>query len=536
MEVPGYTEVRELGRGGTGHVMLAVRDSDGQAVAIKHLSARLCEDDGFAARFRAEVQVIRGFDSPFAARLLEYAEEPGDAVIVMELVDGISLGRLLQDEGGIGAEAALAVLKGVLLGLAQAHRHGIVHRDVQPANVIITEEGGGKLVDFGVAAPVRDRTPLTGTPSYLAPERWDGVPAGPAADIYAAAVIFAECLTGRRPFATDDIGALAYQHQHAVPSMEGVDEPVRRLLRRGLAKDPAARPESAEAFLAELERIAADAYGAGWEARGRSRLGALTVPFLAFRPLAPPVPDAEAAPFVVTPATKLAVTGGLVLATAVAVVSVFLMWNETAQPDHSASPPAPSAISSAPMPTGPPPRSGSPSPRDLGTATPSVPFTRGPGGRPTLPITAAPTRAPDDLDPTAIRSRDDLDPTATRESTPTSEPTSGPTRESTAAEPPGRAKTTFTRSARPGPAESPTTQAPDPRPIISLSIGVSLGVPLLGGEGDGEGAGAGDGLLETGFGLDLGTGLLGLAVLPGSMLLGRHLVVRRTRRSGGRTR
>ncbi|WP_053175829.1 serine/threonine-protein kinase, partial [Nonomuraea sp. SBT364] len=378
MEVPGYTEIRELGHGGTGHVMLAVRDSDGTAVAVKHLSDRLREDPGFVARFRAEARVIAELDSPHTARLLDYVEDEGDAAIVMELVDGVPLRRLLEQEGGTGPEAALAVLKGALLGLAEAHRHGIVHRDFKPENVIVTEDGGSKLVDFGVAARSGDAAPLVGTPPYMAPERWDDAPAGPRSDVYAAAVVFYECLTGRRPFTGDNVAALAHQHRHAVPALGAVDEPVRGLVLAGLAKDPAERPESAEAFLAELEWVAAAAYGARWEARGRSRLGALTVPFLTLRPPQPAAGGGTAPlplPAALAPASRLAITGGLVLATAVAVVSVFLIWND-APSYRYASPPATPAP--APEPTG---RTPAPS-TEPGTVTPPVSFTDPPGTPP----------------------------------------------------------------------------------------------------------------------------------------------------------
>ncbi|WP_327103877.1 serine/threonine-protein kinase [Nonomuraea glycinis] len=550
MEVPGYTEIRELGRGATGHVMLAVRDSDGASVAIKHLAARLREDGDFLERFRAEAAVIGEFDSPHTARLLDYVENPGDAAIVMELVDGIPLRRLLRQEGGTGPQAALSVLKGALLGLAEAHRRGIVHRDFKPENVIITEDGGSKLVDFGVAVHAGEQAPLIGTPSYMAPEQWDGAPAGPSADIYAAAVVFYECLTGRRPFAADDLAALAYRHRHAAPELGGIDEEVRGLVRQGLAKDPADRPESAEAFLAELEATATEEYGRRWDVRGRSRLAALTVPFLMTRPLAEPPPDVGTTLFqsAFAPATKIALTGGLVLATGVAVVSVFLVWNEGPRQDGGAFPPAALATSPPPTPAPTPPPT-SPPPATSGTATPAVtggsPSGGSPsGGDPEPAATARPTWAPDtgrtparEPSRTPVRSDPPREPTSrpTTSGPTTSRPTtsrpttSRPTR--TAAEPtPDRS--TRTPGAEPEPTGPPATSAPGPstapqtagarEPLVSVSVKVSLDVPVLSGRGDG--------LLDADIGLGLGTGLLGLVAVPGSVLLGRRLVVRRTPR------
>ncbi|MGW0203657.1 serine/threonine-protein kinase, partial [Nonomuraea sp. NPDC003201] len=334
MEVPGYTEIRELGHGGTGRVMLAVRDSDGLAVAIKHLSEPLRADTGFVERFRAEAEVIREIDSPHTARLLEYVEGQDDAVIVMELVDGVTLRRLLEHEGATGPEAALVVLKGALLGLAEAHRRGVVHRDFKPENVIITQDGQSKLVDFGVAAHFGETAALVGTPPYMAPEQWDDGPASAATDVYAATLVFFECLTGHRAFQGENVAALAYQHQHILPQLGEVEEPLRPLLEHGLAKDPAGRPASAEAFLAELEGVALAEYGEEWETRGRAGLGIMVLPLAALLPR--PQPVAESTTSVVqstlAPAAKFAVTGGLVLATAAAVVSAFVILGDSPEP------------------------------------------------------------------------------------------------------------------------------------------------------------------------------------------------------------
>ncbi|TMR08957.1 serine/threonine-protein kinase, partial [Nonomuraea zeae] len=398
MEVPGYTEIRELGHGGTGRVMLAVRDSDGLAVAIKHLSEPLRQDTSFVARFRAEAMVIREIDSPYTARLLDYVEAGDDAVIVMELVDGVTLRRLLEHEGRTGPEAALTVLKGALLGLAEAHRHGVVHRDFKPENVIITQDGDSKLVDFGVAARFGETAALAGTPSYMAPEQWDDAPASPATDVYAATLVFFECLTGHRVFQGLNVAALAYQHQHVAPVLEDVAEPLRGLVEHGLAKDPAERPESAQAFLAEVEEAALDAYGDEWELRGRAGLGILTVPLAALLPRPQPIAEDGAgtsmAHTTLTPATKIAVTGGLVLATAAAVVAAYVIWNDS-DPEPGpglALPPATSAPPFTPPGTT-EPGSPTPSPEESGAGTPSVISIAEPSLGPSAP-TAPPTGGP----------------------------------------------------------------------------------------------------------------------------------------------
>src|ERR1700730_16693368 len=119
--VPGYSEIRDLGTGGSGRVVMARYDADQTFVAIKYLSDELCADPGFIIRFRHEARLLELMDTPYAARFYEYVENDGGAAIVMELVDGVSLRTMLRSEGPTGAEAALVLLKGSLLGLATAH-------------------------------------------------------------------------------------------------------------------------------------------------------------------------------------------------------------------------------------------------------------------------------------------------------------------------------------------------------------------------------------------------------------------------------
>ncbi|KUO21348.1 serine/threonine-protein kinase [Streptomyces dysideae] len=273
--VPGYTESLELGAGASGRVVLAVHEETGVPVAVKYLSESLRTRPGFVHGFRAEARLLGGLDSPYVAGLYEYVESPDGAAIVMELVDGVSLRTLLTRQGPLGPEAALVVLKGSLLGLADAHRIGVVHRDYKPDNVLVVPDGSSKLVDFGIAVDAGTSVGVAGTPSYMAPEQWTGAPASAAADVYAATATFFECLTGHKPYSGDNFAELALQHVDAPIPAEEVPEAVRELVRRGLAKDPDERPTHAEAFVTELETAAGAAYGPDWEERGRGRLAAL---------------------------------------------------------------------------------------------------------------------------------------------------------------------------------------------------------------------------------------------------------------------
>ncbi|MFE2822039.1 protein kinase [Streptomyces sp. NPDC059271] len=288
--VPGYAESRELGSGASGRVALAVHQETGLPVAVKYLSESLRTRPGFVREFRAEARLLGGLRSAHVAGLYEYVESPDGAAIVMELVDGISLRTLLGREAPLSPEAALVLLKGSLLGLADAHRIGVVHRDYKPENVLVRSDGTSKLVDFGIAAADGTTAGIAGTPSYMAPEQWTGAPASPAADVYAATATFFEWLTGRKPYTGENLAELALQHVNGPIPADEAPEPVRSLVRRGLAKTPEQRPTDAEDFVAELEVTAGGAYGPDWEERGRGRLAALAALSLLLLPHAPAKP------------------------------------------------------------------------------------------------------------------------------------------------------------------------------------------------------------------------------------------------------
>lgn len=282
----GYTELRALGEGGFGRVVLARHDASGQVVAIKYLFARYVADPGLRAQFRHEAALLRGVVSPHVARLFEFVETASGAAIVMEAVPGVPLREILTREPVLPPESALAILKGSLLGLAAAHTVGTVHRDYKPANVLVQPDRQSKLVDFGIAVLAGDSGLTGGTPAYMAPEQWAGDPATPATDVYAATCVFFQCVTGHRPYEADTAEQLRYLHLTAETPAGEVPEAVRSLVQRGMAKDPAARPASAAAFVSELEAAARAGYGPDWEARGWQRLAAHAGTLLALSPLA----------------------------------------------------------------------------------------------------------------------------------------------------------------------------------------------------------------------------------------------------------
>ncbi|WP_162795152.1 serine/threonine-protein kinase, partial [Nonomuraea lactucae] len=284
--VPGYREVRQLGAGHTGRVFLATYQATGAYVAIKYLNATLRRDAEFMERFRVDAPALVEIDDPNVVRLYEYVETPTRAAVVMELVDGVSLRTLLAEHGRTSPEAALAALKGTLLALAAGHEKGVPHRDVKPENVLVQADGTTKLADFGVVVHAEEPGVPAGSPPYMAPELWTRGAAGPPADLYAAACLLFEAVKGRPPYRAEDVASLRDRHLNEAVPLEIVPDSLRDLLRRGLAKDPGFRYDSARRFAAELEEDAVASYGPEWELRGRRHLGELAT-LLALRfPLA----------------------------------------------------------------------------------------------------------------------------------------------------------------------------------------------------------------------------------------------------------
>jgi protein kinase-like protein/IPT/TIG domain-containing protein len=272
-DVPGYTELKKLGSGGFGDVVLARHNASGTPVAIKYLRRDLLADPEFARMFRGEASVLASLNDSNVVRLYEYVESPSGAAIVMEPVDGVSLREILLNQGATTAEAALVVLQGSLLGLAAAHRRGVVHRDYKPENVLVNGDGASKLTDFGIAARAGDRAMPAGTLVYAPPEQFVGAPASPASDVYAATATFYECLAGRPPFGGNTAEVLMHQHMAQPVPLDAVPEPLRPLVIAGMAKEPFNRPADGTSFVNALRAIAAGAYGPDWEQRGRSHLG-----------------------------------------------------------------------------------------------------------------------------------------------------------------------------------------------------------------------------------------------------------------------
>ncbi|HET6529222.1 MAG TPA: serine/threonine-protein kinase [Actinoplanes sp.] len=246
-----YRLVEKLGSGGMSVVWRGHDEILGRAVAVKILSPPLADDQAFRDRLRQEALAAARLCHPHITGVFDFGETPVPYV-VMELIDGESVSVRLRRDGPLAWADAVTVAAEVASALAAAHARGVVHRDVTPANVMLTSTGA-KVVDFGISALVgqRDTAPdgsLLGTPAYLAPERLAGGQVSPATDVYALGLLLYRMLTGRLPWPAGNTTEALRAHLYADPEPlpEGLPSEVADLCLRCLAKRPSDRPTASE--------------------------------------------------------------------------------------------------------------------------------------------------------------------------------------------------------------------------------------------------------------------------------------------------
>jgi serine/threonine-protein kinase len=257
-----YELERLVGIGGNGRVFAARDRVLDRTVALKLVDAEAVRhrDPAGRERFLAEARTSAGFTHPNAVAVFDAGEADGYLYLVMELVEGPTLADRIESEGPFDPAVAARITADVLAALDAAHRSGIVHRDVKPANVLLAPNGTAKLADFGiakrldtVAAGLTSPGQFFGTPKYLAPEQVDGRPVSAATDVYATGVVLFEMLAGRPPFDEGQAMATALAQRDApVPDLReirrDVPDTLVAVVERALRKEPDQRFESAEAM------------------------------------------------------------------------------------------------------------------------------------------------------------------------------------------------------------------------------------------------------------------------------------------------
>ena len=261
-----YRLIAPLGDGGMATIWRAVDEQLDREVAVKLLRPQFSTDPGFAARFKQEARAAAGLSHPNIVNVYDYGTDgaDGDQYIVMELVEGRDLSAVLRERGTVSTDDAVRIAIGVASALEVAHRKGIVHRDVKPGNILITDDGDVKVTDFGIARAVAEASmTVTGTTlgsvHYFSPEQARGDEVTGASDVYALGIVLYEMLTGKRPFEGDSAAAVALRRLNEdplPPSATGVPVApgLERIIMRALAREPEDRFPDAGAF-AEALRV-----------------------------------------------------------------------------------------------------------------------------------------------------------------------------------------------------------------------------------------------------------------------------------------
>ncbi|MEV4171795.1 serine/threonine-protein kinase [Nonomuraea sp. NPDC049709] len=251
--IGGYALRRLLGRGGMGEVHLATTPTGGLA-AVKLIHPALARDPAFGRRFEREVAAARRVARFCTAPVLDAGIDGGVAYLVTEYVKGPDLAQAVREQGPLSGGNLEALAVGIATALSAIHGAGVIHRDLKPSNVLLSPLGP-RVIDFGIAQLVDHDSlasqAILGTPAFMAPEQVRGEPLTPAADVFAWGGVIAFAGTGRLPFGGGAPGEVLYRIAQEPPWLDGLDEGIRGVVERALAKDPRARP-TAQELLGEL--------------------------------------------------------------------------------------------------------------------------------------------------------------------------------------------------------------------------------------------------------------------------------------------
>ena len=257
-----YRLLEAAGTGGSAEVWRARDEQTGDEVAVKRLHPVVFADEAGRRRLRREFDALRSLDEPHVVRVRDLHIGDREGALILDFVPGPSVAQQLASrrdgKPAFHRQEAVAIVGDVAAALAAAHAAGIVHRDVTPGNILLAPDGTARLTDFGIAHASTDTTAVTatgllmGTMRYLAPEQLRGEPATPASDLHGLAAVAYEMLAGHPAYAAASPVALADAQKDGPPPIAGVPAALDAAVRRGLAVDPAQRPESVGAFAASL--------------------------------------------------------------------------------------------------------------------------------------------------------------------------------------------------------------------------------------------------------------------------------------------
>jgi eukaryotic-like serine/threonine-protein kinase len=284
-----YRLLRRIGSGGMADVWLAEDPHLQRRVALKVLHRRFAQDREFVERFQREAEAAAGLSHPNVVAVFDRGDVDGTYYIAMQLLEGRSLKELIDQ--GLSPEQSVGLIRQVLEAAGFAHRHGVVHRDLKPQNVIVDDEGKVTVTDFGIAragvSEITQAGSVMGTPHYLSPEQAQGQAVTAVSDLYSVGVMLYEALAGRVPFEADSAVAIAMKQVSHTPQRPSSISPavspaLDAVVMRALEKDPGQRFQSAEAFIAALDAAGPDSAA---DKGGTA----------AFAPLPPPVAGPERA-------------------------------------------------------------------------------------------------------------------------------------------------------------------------------------------------------------------------------------------------
>src|SRR5215218_7843031 len=241
-----YRILRKLGSGGMANVYLAEDEDLGRRVAIKILNERYAGDESFTERFRREAKSAAALSHPNIVSIYDRGDADGRPYIAMEVIEGRSLKELIVARGPLPIQQAVEYAKQILGALRFAHRHGIIHRDIKPHNILLGSEGRLKVTDFGIAragpSQMTEVGSIMGTAQYLSPEQARGAPVTAASDLYSVGIVLYEALTGRTPFTGETPIEIAMKHLNEAPRPPSelnseVPPELDQIVLRSLAKD-----------------------------------------------------------------------------------------------------------------------------------------------------------------------------------------------------------------------------------------------------------------------------------------------------------